>query len=102
MFVRELLRRAGRLVLAGVLVVVCAGNLFGQGVTTSALNGFVTDQRGTALEGTVVKAVHQPSGTVYTTLVRAGGAYTIANMRIGGPYVVTAERIGYRTGSETG
>ncbi|MGQ0562507.1 MAG: TonB-dependent receptor [Gemmatimonadota bacterium] len=71
--------------------------LAAQGVTTSALNGFVTDENGNPLEGALVRAVHQPSGTQYGTLVRGGGAFTIANMRIGGPYTVTIELIGYRT-----
>lgn len=72
-------------------------NLHSQGVTTSALNGLVTNESGAGVAGAVVRAVHQPSGTQYTTLVRTGGAYTIANMRIGGPYTVTVEHIGYRT-----
>jgi hypothetical protein len=102
MFIRILLRQARRLMLAGGFIITAGGSLAGQGVTTSALNGFVVDERGQPLDGTLVKAVHQPTGTTYTTLVRVGGAFTIANMRIGGPYTVTAERIGYRTGTERG
>ncbi|MEN8375659.1 MAG: TonB-dependent receptor [Gemmatimonadota bacterium] len=71
-----------------------------QGVTTSAMSGFVLAQDGQPLEGATVTAVHVPSGTRYTTLVRSGGAFSIPNMRIGGPYTVTVDMIGYRPGSE--
>ncbi|HET9440479.1 MAG TPA: carboxypeptidase regulatory-like domain-containing protein, partial [Longimicrobiales bacterium] len=81
-------------VIATIMVV---GSLQAQGVTTSAVNGLVVDENGAPVEGALVKAVHEPSGTQYTTLVRPGGAYTIANMRIGGPYTLTIELLGYRT-----
>lgn len=89
------------LVLAAFLAVAAAGPLAAQGVTTGAIDGFVTDQDGQALVGADVVALHTPSGTRYATVVRAGGAYTIPNMRVGGPYTVTAQRIGYRPETQT-
>ena len=68
----------------------------GQGVTTGAMNGLVTAEDGNPLAGATVAAVHEPSGTRYSTLVQSGGAWTIPNMRVGGPYTVTVEFIGYR------
>ena len=68
-----------------------------QGVTTSAMTGFVTSEDGTPLVGATVTAVHVPSGTRYTIVVRETGTFTIPNMRIGGPYQITAEMIGFRT-----
>ncbi|MGH7675084.1 MAG: carboxypeptidase regulatory-like domain-containing protein, partial [Gemmatimonadales bacterium] len=66
-----------------------------QGVTTSSLNGIVTDETGAPLTETNVTAVHVPSNTEYRAIVRPGGAYNIPNMRVGGPYRVTVARIGY-------
>ena len=69
----------------------------GQGVTTGAINGLVTDDQGNPLTGTNVVAVHEPSGTYYGAATRPGGSFDIPNMRIGGPYTVTASFIGYKT-----
>ncbi len=73
---------------------------FAQGVTTAAMNGFVTDIQGEPLPGANVVAVHQPSGTQYGTAVRSGGAYSLPNMRIGGPYTVTVTFVGFETQQE--
>jgi hypothetical protein len=77
-----------------------SGNLFAQGVTTAAMNGLVTDDKGAPLSGANVVAVHEPSGTQYGTAVRTGGAYNLPNMKIGGPYAVTVSFIGYKTQKE--
>src|SRR2546425_4088370 len=70
--------------------------LLGQGVTTAAMSGTVSDQDGAPLPEANVVAVHVPSSTAYRAVARAGGAYNIPNMRVGGPYRVTASRIGYK------
>ncbi len=57
--------------------------LFAQGVTTSGLDGFVTDNNNNPLVGANVVVVHEPSGIQYGTSVRDGGLYTIPNMRAG-------------------
>src|SRR5262245_46047088 len=67
-----------------------------QGVTTSAMNGFITSETGKPLEDAQVVAEHLPSGTQYRTTARAGGAYSLLNMRVGGPYRVTATMIGFQ------
>ncbi|HET9985060.1 MAG TPA: carboxypeptidase regulatory-like domain-containing protein [Longimicrobiales bacterium] len=95
------LDRPGLVTLLALLGVLWrAAALAAQGVTTGSLNGFVLDENGKPLVGAVVRAVHEPSRTQYTGLVRAGGAFTIPNMRVGGPYTVTAELIGRRTEAE--
>lgn len=95
------LHRPGLVTLLALLGVLWrAAALAAQGVTTGSLNGFVLDENGKPLVGAVVRAVHEPSRTQYTGLVRAGGAFTIPNMRVGGPYTVTAELIGRRTETE--
>jgi len=64
-------------------------------ITTSSMSGIVTDQKGQALEGAVVTAVHTPSGTQYYAVVNADGRYSINGMRSGGPYTVTVSLLGY-------
>jgi hypothetical protein len=71
-----------------------------QGVTTSAINGFVTGEDGTPLTDAIVVAVHVPSGTQYRTAARTGGAYSLLNLRVGGPYRVTASMIGFQPRTE--
>jgi hypothetical protein len=88
------------LLLVLALGVIAPRTLGAQGVTTSAINGFVTGNDGKPLEDAVVSAVHLPSGTQYRTDARTGGAYSLLNMRVGGPYRVTATMIGFRPQTE--
>ena len=41
--------------------------IYGQGATTSALSGKITDSKGEALAGASIVAIHVPSGTQYAT-----------------------------------
>ena len=66
-------------------------------VTTSSLNGKVTDANGAAVPGAAVVAVHTPSGTQYYAVVNADGRYAINGMRSGGPYKVEVSCLGYQT-----
>ncbi len=95
-------RRQPLLVLLAVLALawVAPPTLGAQGVTTSAINGFVTGDNGKPLEEAVVVAVHVPSGTQYRTGARTGGAFSLPNMRVGGPYRVTATMIGFQPHTE--
>lgn len=74
---------------------------FGQGSTTSGINGRVTDDANQALPGAVIVAVHVPSGTQYATTADNAGNYRIQNMRVGGPYTIKVSFIGYLTSSYT-
>ncbi|QNK63294.1 TonB-dependent receptor [Pedobacter sp. PAMC26386] len=64
-------------------------------VTTSAMTGVVKDAKG-PLPGASIKAIHVPTGSVYTTTTNGDGRFTIANMRVGGPYSVTITFIGFQ------
>ncbi|MCQ2182285.1 MAG: TonB-dependent receptor [Bacteroidales bacterium] len=87
------LLKSALLTLAAMLFAVSA---YAQ-VTTSSISGKVTDQNGEALEGAVVVAVHNPSGTQYYAAVNKDGRYSINGMRPGGPYTVTVTLLGYNT-----
>ena len=66
-------------------------------VTTSSLNGKVTDANGAAVPGAAVVAVHTPSGTQYYAVANAEGRYAINGMRSGGPYKVEVSCLGYQS-----
>jgi hypothetical protein len=69
---------------------------FAQGVTTSAVNGTVVDNKGQGLPGANVVAVHVPSGSIFGAASRTDGRYNIPGIRVGGPYTITATFIGYK------
>jgi hypothetical protein len=83
--------------LAVVLVMVSASHAQ---VTSSSITGSVKGEDNKSLEGASVVAVHQPSGTRYTTTSTRAGAFTILNVRVGGPYSVTVTYQGYKTYQE--
>ncbi len=87
------LLKKGFAVLVAALVGITA---FAQ-VTTSTLNGKVTDASGAAVPGAAVVAVHTPSGTQYYAVANAEGRYAINGMRSGGPYSVEVSCLGYQT-----
>ncbi len=86
------------------LVALCAlgwlaGPAHAQGVTTSSIDGVVTDPQKLPAPGVTVVAIHQPSGTKYETLTRSDGRFSIPGMRVGGPYLITATLTGFSPGS---
>ncbi|MGH7629788.1 MAG: carboxypeptidase-like regulatory domain-containing protein, partial [Gemmatimonadales bacterium] len=88
-----------RLVFPLVLVLL-PNTLTAQGVTTSAVNGIVTDLDGVPVADANIVALHEPSGTRYSAVSRSGGAYNLPNLRVGGPYRVTATAIGFEPRAE--
>jgi hypothetical protein len=66
-----------------------AAGLHAQGITTSALSGFVADPQGKPVAGANVTVLHEPSGTRATAVSRANGQYDLSGLRVGGPYTVT-------------
>ena len=78
---------------AAMLMVVSAYAQF----TTSSMTGKIVDEKGVALTGAAVTAVHTPSGSQYYAVVNAEGFYTIQGMRPGGPYTVEVSLLGSKT-----
>ena len=77
-------------------VLLCSSVIMAQGVTTSSINGKITDNTGEPLPGANVVAIHTPSGTKYGAATDFDGFYRISNMRTGGPYAITISYIGYQ------
>jgi hypothetical protein len=82
-------------VLVIVIAFVGSFNFVQAQVTTSAMNGVITDAKG-PLPGASIKATHTPSGTVYSVSTNNNGRFSIGNMRVGGPYTVVISYIGFQ------
>jgi hypothetical protein len=83
-----------RISLLVTIAVITSPLLFAQ-ITTSSLTGSITDASNAPLAGANIKATHQPTGTVYTSITSKGGQYTIQNMRAGGPYSIEISFVGF-------
>ncbi len=78
-----------------------ATSVFGQGVTTSAINGFVTDKNGAPVSGATITVLHDASGTVSSTVTHSNGAYSISGLRVGGPYTVSVSAKGFEASKQS-
>ncbi len=75
---------------------------WGQGATTAAMSGTITDGKGTTLPGATVIAVHTPTNTQYVAPTNSDGRFNIQNMRVGGPYTVRVTFVGFQDFTRTG
>jgi len=64
--------------------------VFGQGITTSAINGVVTDKNGAPIAGATVTVIHEPTASRSIAITRSNGQYNLSGLRDGGPYTVSA------------
>ena len=71
-------------------------------VTTSALSGKVTSDKGEELIGVTVVATNVPTGTKRGTGTEPDGRFTIPNLAPGGPYSVTVTYVGFKEQTVTG
>jgi hypothetical protein len=66
-----------------------------QSVTTGALTGRVVDESGAGVPGATIEAVHEPTGSKYSTVSGTDGVFSILNVRAGSPYSVSATLSGF-------
>ena len=85
-----------------LLAFIYAGDIYAQGNTTSSINGVVNDSKNGSLPGATILAVHEPSGSRYSTTTDFDGHFRISNMRVGGPYKIEVTFVGFTTYTETG
>jgi len=64
--------------------------------TTSEIQGTVLSGK-TGIAGATIVAIHEPTGTKYTTSTRQDGRYNLTNLKIGGPYTISASFVGFKT-----
>src|SRR5438034_3776530 len=69
-------------------------SIFAQ-ITTSSLTGTVKDPKDQPLAGASITAVHQPTGTKYSTTSQSNGSFTIEYMKPGGPYTIEITYVGF-------
>ncbi len=83
---------------AGVaaLFLALGTSAFAQGVTTSGITGFVTDNTGKPVAGATITVLHVASGTRASTTTRPNGQYNLSGLRVGGPYAVTVDAKTYQ------
>ncbi|WP_077922059.1 TonB-dependent receptor [Spirosoma sp. 209] len=84
-----------------LFALLSGSGVFAQGVTTSSINGVVTDNSGAELPGATVVAVHTPSGTRYGITTNTQGRYNFPAVRIGGPYEITVSFVGFQEQKRT-
>jgi len=85
-----------RLLMLAVMTLLISVGVQAQ-ITTASMGGRVIDDMGDAVIGASVRAVHEPSGSVYGAVTNVDGRYAIQGMRTGGPYTVTVSYVGYAT-----
>jgi hypothetical protein len=78
-----------------LLFILISLAIFGQGATTSSMNGKIVDNNNQPLAGATVVALHEPSGTLYGASANSEGFFNIQGMRPGGPYKVEVSFVGY-------
>ncbi|MEA1896624.1 MAG: carboxypeptidase regulatory-like domain-containing protein [Bacteroidota bacterium] len=75
---------------------------FGQGTTTSGMNGKVADTNGETLPGATVIAVHTPTGSQFGGITDTQGYFRLPNLNVGGPYKVTVSYVGFESYEKDG
>jgi hypothetical protein len=78
------------------------GWLPGQGITTAALQGTVTQTDGTPIEAATVEVTNTADGRQWRVETRSGGRYHLENVAVGGPYRIAARAVGFQAAEQTG
>src|SRR5689334_24936195 len=81
--------------IALALVTGASARLLGQGITTGAVSGTVTDANGAPVEGAQVQVRNPRTGASAGGLTRANGQYNIQGIEPDPGYSLTVRRIGF-------
>lgn len=84
----------------GLFIFLVLGITANAQITSSSINGRVTDATGVELIGATIIATHTPSGSQYGTTTNEAGYFTIQGMRVGGPYTVEVSYTGFQSTKE--
>ena len=84
-----------RIFQATIAILFLPMGLFAQ-VTSGTITGVVKDIAGGSLQGASVEAIHEPSGTKYSTISNKTGNFYLPGVRVGGPYKVTIRYVGFK------
>jgi len=91
-----------KIMFGAVLLFMTSVLVFGQGTTTSGMNGKITDTDGGPLPGATVIAVHTPTGSQFGGISDDEGYFRLPNMNVGGPYTITISFIGFESYQQEG
>ena len=83
-------------------LVLFAGSLNAQGVTSAAIVGKVTQTGGAPVEGAVVTVLNTSTGGRWQAVTRGSGRYFLENVATGGPFTIEARGIGFQPSRKTG
>jgi len=90
------MKKSFKFLAAMMLSFMVAVSLFGQGTTTSGMNGKITDENGGPLPGATVIAIHIPTGSQFGGISDKEGYFRLPNMNVGGPYKITVSFVGFK------
>ena len=89
------LRWSGLGALVGLLTLAAPTVGSGQGLTTGAVGGIVTDSTGRPLEGAQIQIRNEASGYRVNVTTRSTGRFFVPGLVVGGPYTVSIRMLGY-------
>src|SRR3989441_3251071 len=90
---------------AGILAAVAGlavRPLTGQGVTSAAIAGRLTDDAGAAVTSALVTLTNASTGQRYSTRSSEDGRYFFENVQVGGPYTLDVRALGFESGQVAG
>ena len=90
---------SGLVAVVGLLAMTT--EIHGQGITTAAVTGQVTDAQGAPIENIIVQVTNQSTGIIYGSVTEEDGRYFVPGLQVGGPYQIEASGLGYAAQSNT-
>jgi len=85
-----------------VLLLLGAGPLAGQGVTTASIRGTVLGTDGTPIDVAAIQITNVSTGARWQAVTSTAGRYFVDGVDVGGPYELEVRRVGFRPLRRTG